>query len=219
MPNRKNTYTIIEAVKKLKVARAALTVATLILLLLSAPGVHAQVKQWTDEHGVTHFESHNTGKTPSQRAGDANAPTGPGLAKTPIERTHAGLTLGDNDSSFRSSKQWLLAFNDKFGMQGYLGLPSGDITKKGVGFVDGRLAMIMLTYKESTFGSWASAVKSTSDKYGSPKGNGYSEATWTDGKTSLTLKKDFRGGLEVAIGDVELSTRYTSRSGQAAPKF
>lgn len=190
----------------------------LVIFALTTPAA-AQIKQWTDEHGVTHFESHGTGKSPSPRPGDANAPKGPGLAKVSIERTHAGLTLGDNDSSFRNSKLWLSLLSDKFGMQGYFGAPLGTETKRNVAFIDGRLSMILLTYKEVTLGSWDTAVKTTSDKYGPPAGNSYSEVRWTDGKTTLILKKDFLGGIEVTIGDLELTQRYTARSGQAAPKF
>jgi len=186
--------------------------------LLIAPA-EAQIKQWTDEHGVTHCEAYNTGKTPSPRARESTGSTVPGKAKVSIERAHGGLVLGDNDSSFRSSRQWLSVASDKFGMQGYLGTVSGDVTKKTVVFVDQRLSIIALTYREVTFGSWATLVKSTTEKYGPPTGNGYSEAIWSDGRTTLTFKKDFSGGIEVILGDVELSTRYTSRSGQAAPKF
>jgi hypothetical protein len=174
----------------------------------------AQVKQWTDEKGVTHFEAHDTGKTPSPRADQNNSKATPGKTSVRIERTHAGLTLGDNDSSYRNSPQWRSGAIDKFGGQIFSGKGS-----LGAMFVDDRLAMIRVTYVEYELGGWDTNLKVTADKYGPPKTNGYSEAIWLDGPTLLSFTKNYRGGVEVMISDTETMTRYTTRSGQAAPKF
>ncbi len=174
----------------------------------------AQVKQWTDKDGVTHFEAHDTGKTPSPRGDQNNSKATPGKTSVRIERAHGGLTLGDNDSSYRNSPQWRAGTIDKFGGQIFSGKGS-----LGAMFVDGRLAMIRVTYVEYELGGWETNLKVTTDKYGTPKTNGYSEASWLDGPTLLSFTKNFRGGIEVMIADTETMTRYTMRSGQAAPKF
>jgi hypothetical protein len=192
-----------------------ITVLALFYLLSSAS---AQVKKWVDEHGVTHFEARGTGQ-PATRDSGTESKGEPGKAKTKIDRAHAGHTLGDNDSSYRSSAKWVLAGRDKFGASVFIGQGSAEMPSVGVMFVDQRLTMIKITYTEIALGGWNGAVKTGMDKYGKPKTDGYSEVEWSDGETVLTLKKNYRGGIEAVLADKELTQRYTSRSGQAAPKF
>jgi hypothetical protein len=191
----------------------------LIAIFLLIPTLAlAQVKQWTDEKGVTHFEAQGTGREPSP-TNQQNSTDEPGKSKAKIDRSPAGLTLKEPDSSFRSSKNWTPSQPDKFGGQGFIGLPSGDISELKIFFVDQRLVQIHITYKESNVNYWERMIKTTADKYGAPITNGYSEAKWFDDQTLLNLKKNFKGGIEVILTDRELSDRYYSRTGQAAPKF
>jgi len=196
-----------------------LIVGVALGLAIFPSGAPAQVKQWTDEKGVTHFEAHDTGKTPSPRAGNADSKGTLGVAKVRIERSHKSITLGDNDSSYRNSSRWRFMGSDKFGAQGFISADVPDATKTMVLFFDQRLWSLSITYPENILGSWDKVVITTSEKYGPPKTNGYSEATWMDAQTVLNIKKDYRGGIEIMIVDIELRDRYNSRSGQAAPKF
>lgn len=192
----------------------------IVVIFYTATSVFSQVKQWTDENGVTHFEAQG-GASPSI---ESKKPDTPRKAKTAIERSHAGAILGDNDSSYRNSETWWsYGGEDKFRGQVFsirpgLRRPDG-VTKLGVMFVDGRLAMIRITYREESLGGWSSLLRKTSDKYGPATGNQYSEAIWGDDQTLLSFTKDYRGGVEVIISDIRLMQTYTARSGRAAPTF
>jgi len=195
-----------------------------VFLLVVAAPASSQIKQWTDEKGVTHFESDGSGPPPGDGQNKPKDKETPGKAKTRIDRTHAGITLGDNDSSYRNSETWLsLGGEDKFRGQIYTLRPGAStpdgVTKMGAMFVDGRLAMIRIIYNDYSLGGWDKAVKVTGDKYGPPRTNGYSEASWLDDQTLLSFRKDDSGGIEVMIADNESLQRYNSRTGQAAPKF
>jgi len=193
-----------------------LALSILICLALSSTAA-AQIKKWTDEKGVVHFESQGTAKESAPRD-KSRVGEQPGNAKVTIERSHKGLTLGDNDSSYRNSRDWAPIGTDQFGAEGFAGVRIQDATKAIVLFVDQRLWSINVTYPETVLGSWDRAVQNTTAKYGQPKTNG-SEATWRDGQTLLSLKKDDRGEIEVMLVDNDLSQRYSSRAGRAAPKF
>jgi len=71
-----------------------------ILAICSPTPVFAQVKQWVDEKGTVHYEATGPGQpktiNPSQPKPNA---------RRPLERNHAGLTLGDNEASFTAAKK------------------------------------------------------------------------------------------------------------------
>jgi len=187
-------------------------------ILFSSARSSAQVKKWIDENGVTHFEAQSSGK-PAPRETEGATKDTAGKSKAKIDRSHAGQTLGDNDSSYRSSAKWIGAAQNKFGAQFFLERATVGNANLGVMFLDQRLAMIKITYTEIALGGWARAVQDTTDKYGKPQTDGYSKVEWSDGQTFLKLEKNFRGGVDATIGDVELIRTYQSRSGETAPKF
>lgn len=100
-----------------------------------------------------------------------------------IDRSHAGITLGDNDSSYRNSETLgSLGGEDKFRGQIYTLRPGAStpdgITKVGAMFVDGRLAIIRIIYNDYSLGGWDKVVKVTRDKYGPPRTSSYLETSW-----------------------------------------
>jgi hypothetical protein len=108
---------------------------------------------------------------------------------------------------------------DKFGVQGFTSRSIADVTEVSLLFLDQRMWSIKFVYPEIVIGSWDKVVATTTDKYGTPKTNGYSEASWQDAKTVLAISKNYRGGIEVMLVDIDLRDKYNARSGQVAPKF
>ena len=194
------------------------TIIASLALLFVASVASAQIKKWTDADGVVHYENEARPRDPTEELRKPGDQATPGKAQGRIDRTHAGLTLGDAESSYRASRQWFGLGADKFGGQVFIGSPPIELKAKAAMFVDGRLSMIRLTYRDYTLGGWDTAVLSTANKYGPPKTDGTS-ASWRDDRTGLSLKKDYRGGIEIMIADMDLMERYNARSGQARPKF
>lgn len=192
------------------------TTITVLALLCFSSAAFAQVKKWVDEKGVTHFEAQGTGQPAKPPTDSKDAAT---KTKIAIERTHAGQRLGDNDSSYRSSRRWISQRREQTGADIYLEWNGTALTGLAVFFVDQRLAMIKITYTENDLGGWAKAIERTAEKYGPPQTNGYSIAQWTDDHTVLKLEKKFGSGVDALISDVELMRLYQSRAGNAAPKF
>src|SRR5882724_5877476 len=140
-----------------------------ILTTLSSIPAFAQVKKWVDENGIVHYEAIGSGraKTPNVDQPKPNA-------RRPLDKNHAGLTLGDNEASFTAAQKGDYA--GKIGPDGnyyrYTGtLPEGAINM-GALFVAGRLALMMIDYRDFGLGGWEQLVKQTTDKYGPPIGEG-----------------------------------------------
>ena len=120
-----------------------------ILTTLSSIPAFAQVKKWVDENGIVHYEAIGSGrpKTPNVDQPKPNA-------RRPLDKNHAGLTLGDNEASFTAAQKGDYA--GKIGPDGnyyrYTGtLPEGAINM-GALFVAGRLALMMIDYRDFGLG-------------------------------------------------------------------
>src|SRR5262249_59418156 len=71
-----------------------------IVLTLSSTSAFPQVKQRVDEKGIVNYE----GNGPDQpKTANTNQPKP--NARRPLDRSHAGLNLGDNESSFTAGKK------------------------------------------------------------------------------------------------------------------
>src|SRR5262249_2314816 len=121
--------------------------ATVIILFFTH--AFAQVKKWVDEKGVVHYEAIGPGPKTSADPSKPNP-------RRPLDRNHAGLILGDNEASFTAAKRGDNA--GKIGPDGnyyrYTGsLPEGAVNL-GVLFVAGRLAFMMIDYRDFGLGGW-----------------------------------------------------------------
>jgi len=186
-----------------------------ILAICSPTPVFAQVKQWVDEKGTVHYEATGPGQpktiNPSQPKPNA---------RRPLERNHAGLTLGDNEASFTAAKKGDYAA--KIGPDGnyyrYSGtLPEGAVNMGDL-FIAGRLALIMIEYRDFGLGGWEQLIKQTSEKYGAPQGD-TATAVWNDGATGLTLKHETSGNITIWLEDFAATSRYSEQEKAALPKF
>jgi len=192
-------------------------VALLVIILLPYD-TQAQIKSWVDKDGVKHYESSGPPPVKSPRRQDQPEQK---LSRR-IDRTHAGMTLGDNESSFKSSGRGTYRGVDQFGAKLYeltaRGLPSG--AKSGtVIFLADRITAIEIEYGEAQSGGWDRMIKETTDKYGKPTVNELRKKSWTDGKTGLILDRTYSGTVKALIGDHQTLSNYSSSIGAAAPKF
>jgi hypothetical protein len=194
--------------------RRIIPVLAILTTLFSTP-VFAQVKKWLDEKGIVHYEVIGTGrpKTP-----DADQP--PPNARRSLDRNHAGLALGDDESSFVAAQKG--DYTGKIGPEGnyyrYTGtLPEGAISM-GTLFVTGRLALMMIHYRDFGLGGWDQLVKQTTEKYGSPIGDG-GNAGWNDGATALSFKHETSGNIVIALEDLAVMSKYSEEEKAALPKF
>jgi hypothetical protein len=186
-----------------------------ILTFLSSTPAFAQVKKWVDEKGIVHYEAIGTGR-PTTLNTDQPKPN----ARRPLERNHAGLTLGDDESSFKAAQKGNYA--GKSGPDGnyyrYTGtLPEGAINM-GALFVASRLALMMIDYRDFGVGGWEQLVKETTEKYGQPMGEGRT-AGWSDGATALSFKHDLSGNIMITLEDLAVMSKYSEREKAALPKF
>jgi hypothetical protein len=186
-----------------------------ILTTLSFTPAFAQVKKWVDEKGIVHYEAIGTGR-PTTLNADQPKPN----ARRPLERNHAGLTLGDDEASFKAAQKGDYA--GKSGPDGnyyrYTGtLPEGAINM-GALFVASRLALMMIDYRDFGVGGWEQLVKETTEKYGRPMGEGRT-AGWNDGATALSFKHDLSGNIMITLEDLAVMSKYSEREKAALPKF
>jgi len=186
-----------------------------ILTTLSSIPAFAQVKKWVDENGIVHYEAIGSGrpKTPNVDQPKPNA-------RRPLDKNHAGLTLGDNEASFTAAQKGDYA--GKIGPDGnyyrYTGtLPEGAINM-GALFVAGRLALMMIDYRDFGLGGWEQLVKQTTDKYGSPIGEGRT-ADWNDGASALNFKHELSGNIKITLEDLAVMSKYSDQEKAALPKF
>jgi hypothetical protein len=186
-----------------------------ILTTLSSIPAFAQVKKWVDEKGIVHYEAIGSGrpKTPNVDQPKPNA-------RRPLDKNHAGLTLGDNEASFTAAQKGDYA--GKIGPDGnyyrYTGtLPEGAINM-GALFVAGRLALMMIDYRDFGLGGWEQLVKQTTDKYGPPIGEGQT-ADWNDGASALNFKHELSGNIKITLEDLAVMSKYSDQEKAALPKF
>jgi hypothetical protein len=186
-----------------------------ILTTLSSTFAFAQVKKWVDGKGIVHYEAIGTGR-PQVPNADQPKPN----ARRALDRSHAGLTLGDDEASFKAAQK-----ADNAGKSGpngnyyrYTGtLPEGAINM-GVLFVAGRLAFMMIDYRDFGLGGWDQLVKQTSEKYGPPMGDGRT-ADWNDGATALSFKHELSGNIKITLEDSAVMSKYSDQEKAALPKF
>ena len=186
-----------------------------ILTTLSSTTAFAQVKKWVDEKGIVHYEAIGSGRPKTLNA-DQPKPN----ASRPLDRNHAGLTLGDDESSFIAAQKGDYA--GKSGPDGnyyrYTGsLPEGAISM-GALFVASRLALMMIDYRDFGLGGWDQLVKQTTEKYGPPMGEGRT-ADWNDGATALSFKHELSGNIMITLEDSAVMSKYSEREKAALPKF
>ena len=194
--------------------RLIISVLAILTTLCSTPAF-AQVKEWVDEKGIVHYEAIGAGQPKTLNA-DQPKPN----ARRPLDRNHAGLTLGDDEASFRAAQKGEDA--GKSGPDGnyyrYTGtLPEGAINM-GALFVTGRLALMTIDYRDFGLGGWEQLVKQTTEKYGPPMGEGRT-ADWNDGATALSFKHELNGNIMITLEDLAVMSKYSEREKAALPKF
>jgi hypothetical protein len=194
--------------------RLIISVLAILTTLCSTPAF-AQVKEWVDEKGIVHYEAIGADppKTPNADQPKPNA-------SRPLDRNHAGLTLGDDEASFKAAQKGDYA--GKIGPDGnyyrYTGtLPEGAINM-GALFVAGRLALMMIDYRDFGLGGWDQLVKQTTEKYGPPMGDGRN-ADWNDGATALSFKHELSGNIMITMEDLAVMSKYSDQEKAALPKF
>lgn len=194
--------------------RLTISGCALLAIFFSTPAF-TQVWQWVDEKGIVHYEAIGP-----KGAKNTNPPQPKPNALQPIERNHAGLRLGDDESPFTASQKGVNL--GKIGAEGnfyrYSGaLPEGAIDM-GVLFVTGRLALITIEYRDFGLGGWEQLVKQTVEKYGPALGDTRT-AVWNDGTTALTLTHESRGDITVTLEDSAVMAKYSEQARAALPKF
>jgi len=184
-----------------------------LICVFTISDASAQMKRWTDENGILHFEN----KSPTVPERLAQHPTA--QVNKRLERTYAGFTLGDDASAFRAARRGFSSGADKHGGEIFLFYPKflpSRATKGTALFIDGRLALMEFVYRDYAL-DWDSTVKNTAAKYGEPR-RVVDKASWTDGETGLVLKKDYSGNISASIGDRGVMSKYSER-GASAPGF
>ena len=176
---------------------------------------YGQVTQWTDDHGIVHYESIGP------RAGAVRDPPRPKPnALRAIERDHAGLRLGDDESSFVAAKRGYVV-----GTSGTDGnyyrctgpVPEGVISM-GALFSGGRLALIAIEYRDFGLRAWQQLKDTTAKKYGAPFGDSES-LSWNDGVTEIALKLEPSERITATLEDFAAMARYSEEQRAALPKF
>ena len=187
------------------------TAATASLIVFLCPPTRARVKWWRDKKGVLHLE-----ETAPAR------PNAVGKAQTSkiIERNHAGLNLGDDESVFKTADKGVFAA--KGGSDGnyyqYTNESPPGAVNSGALFVEGRLALIMVEYTDAALGGWDALIKQTAKKYGAPHGDAH-YAAWNDGATDLSFTRESNGNITCILDDAPTVSKLLERQKNAAPKF
>jgi len=196
--------------KYLRLKRAVGRAVLIAAILCPTVPALAQLKSWTDENGVIHY-----GNDPRPESSPAPATARPGQALRAIDKSHGGLTLGDEVSAFRAAKKGgSLGFQSDGSELFFIAprfLPQG-ATKMTATFVDGRLSLIEVTYPEQTLGGWEKALNDQTTKYGEPqKSTVPAKVSWLDGRTILLFKKDL-GNIIAILADIEATKRFINRT-------
>ena len=174
-----------------------------------------QVERWIDEKGTIHFEAIG----PEQpKAKNPNQPIP--NARRLLDRNHAGLILGDDETSFIAAHKG--EYIGKTGPDGnyyrYTGpLPEGAIAL-GALFATGRLAFITIRYGNFGLGGWEQLIKQTTEKYGPPTG-GARTAVWNDGATTLSFRHEPSGEITIILEDFVAMSKYSEHERASLPRF
>lgn len=193
-----------------------LTISGFVLLAIffSTPA-YTQVKQWIDKKGTVHFE----GIGPQGPKNTNSSPSKPNASRL-IERNFANLRLGDDESPFTASKKGVRIASDGYDGNFYsysAALPEGAINM-GVLFSTGRLALIMVEYRDFGSEGWDQLIKETTNKYGPALGDTQT-MVWNDGITLLNLQHEQSGNITVTLEDFAARSKYSEQVRAALPKF
>jgi len=184
-------------------------------VFLSTPAF-TQIKQWVDENGTVHYEAteSNGAKNTEPRQGKPNA------IQPIIARSQGGFSLGDDESSFKAFQSGI--FLGKSGAEAnyyqyYGDLPEGGIDM-GLMFIDGRLAFIVIQYRDFGLGGWDQLIKQTTNNYGPPTEDSQT-AVWSDDTTALTLTREPTGNIVMTLENLTPMAKYSDQARTALPKF
>jgi len=189
---------------------------TLAVILFSTPAF-TQVRQWVDEKGVVHYEAEGAGqpKAPSPTPADPKI-----SARRPLDRSNAGLTLGEEEAAFVEAKK-----GDPMGDLGedghyyrYNGLLPAGASKIGILFVGGKLAFIVVEYRDLGRGGWEAVRKQLTERHGPAAGDAKT-ADWNDGRTGLRYKQEASGSITVTLEDVLPMSNFSEQQKAQVPKF
>lgn len=130
--------------KSKRLILAAAAIFSFFIVCFATP-VRGQVRWWRDKSGILHIEG--KGSAPADPAGKDE----PRNTDKMIDRKHAGLTLGDDESAFKAAGKGI--FTGKSGADGNYyryttNLPPGAVSG-GALFVTGRLALILVEYTDT----------------------------------------------------------------------
>ncbi len=184
-------------------------------VFLSTPAF-TQIKQWVDEKGTVHYEAYesNRPKNTEPRQGKASA------IQPIIARSHGGFSLGDDESSFKAFQRGI--FLGKSGPEANYYRYSGDLPLGGIDmglmFIDGRLAFIVIQYRDFGLGGWDQLIKQTTKNYGPPTEDSQT-AVWNDNTTALTLTRESTGNIVMTLEDLTPMAKYSDQARTALPKF
>ena len=182
--------------------------------VISSPGF-TQVRQWTDDQGIVHYEVIGPKKIENKNPSEPKP-----NALGPIERTHAGLRLGDDESSFAAARKGL--FIGKSGSEGnyyrFSGPVPEGVTGMGLLFSSGRLALIKIEYRDLGAKGWKQLIHDTAKKYGPPREDA-ELVSWSDGTTLLTLNLGAAGDITVTLEDLAAMSKYSEEQRAALPKL
>jgi hypothetical protein len=179
----------------------------------------SQVRQWRDQNGTIHFEAGGPAHVNSGERGKRAGST----SKMTIDRRHAGLTLGDDESAFKAEGRAIYIGKSgpdenyyEFNPQ----LPPGAAGARSAGalFVTGRLVLIAVEYTDAALSGWENLVKQTSEKYGPPGGDARF-ATWNDGATALSFTREPNGNITAIVNDHPTMSKQLEQDKNTAPKF
>jgi hypothetical protein len=186
----------------------------LIAVFISTPAF-AQVRQWVDKSGTIHFEG--IGPQGPKSTSSSRPVTN---ARRPIDRNFANLRLGDDESPFTAAKRGVYIANDGYdgNFYRYSGpLPEGAYNM-GVLFSTGRLAVIVVEYRNFGSAGWDQLVRETTKQYGPALGE-TGLMYWNDGITLLSLQHESNGNITATLEDVAAISKYSEQVRAALPKF
>ncbi len=183
------------------------------LILFFATPVRGQVRWWRDKNGILHIEG-----TRPATAEPQGKELPPNTSKM-IERKHAGLTLGDDESAFKADGKGTFVGKSAAGgnYYQYTGSVPGAVSG-GALFVTGRLALILVEYTDTALGGWDGLIQQTTQKYGAPFGDSRSIA-WSDGATNLSFTREPNGNITCIVDDAPVMAKEVETQKDTAPKF
>ena len=138
-----------------------------------------------------------------------------------LDRTYAGITLGDNVSAFETSEKGRLLGTDEIGGKIYFfstRYVSSELLEKILYYWHDQLALIKLKYGCSYSGGWKQFVEQTTKKYGPPSKEGSQRAIWNDGQSVLMLDHNLAAYITASLGDLTFVLKYRDLHESSAAK-